>query len=497
MTEGFTVWVDVEDIFRHFVWMKRPSGIQRVVHEILGVIREEAARRGDRADFRLLRRGGAGALVAPVTFEELDALFAPPAGKPPEPARRLSLWRGGAGAPVTRDSPLQALRHALVRRFESLPPETGEPLLRAGRAQMSVLRALRRRLAVREVARTAARDSGGADSSGADSGWPGDMAPPGRGDLLLILGAAWSEPGFAARVAWMRERYGVRPVLLVHDLIPLLAPEWVERETARDFREWFDSLVPQCARVLAVSRATAAMVEDYARAERLKLPGPVGIMRMGTGFDAPKGRRERRSPGLPPPKSYVLFVSTLEPRKNHVLAFTVWLRLLETMPRRAVPTLVFAGRVGSDVTDLMRQIGNAGWLGGKLRLIVSPTDAELDDLYEGCLFTLFPSLFEGWGLPVTESLARGVPCLASGGTSLPEAGGTLARYFDPLSVDDAYVKVRALLEDRPSLEVWRAEVREKFRPVPWTCGAGDLLDACEAVHGAAVRGAAVHGEEGA
>ena len=59
------------------------------------------------------------------------------------------------------------------------------------------------------------------------------------------------------------------------------------------------------------------------------------------------------------------------------------------------------------------------------------TDADLKVLYEGCLFTLFPSFYEGWGLPVTESLAFGKPCIASNRSSIPEAGGKLARYIDP------------------------------------------------------------------
>ncbi|MDT8349839.1 glycosyltransferase, partial [Roseomonas mucosa] len=90
-----------------------------------------------------------------------------------------------------------------------------------------------------------------------------------------------------------------------------------------------------------------------------------------------------------------------------------------------------AGRVGWLVADLMQQLENAEWLGGKIRLVRDPSDEELLALYRGCRFTLFPSLFEGWGLPVSESLALGRPCIASNRTSLPEAGGALARYFDP------------------------------------------------------------------
>src|ERR1700739_3281778 len=109
----------------------------------------------------------------------------------------------------------------------------------------------------------------------------------------------------------------------------------------------------------------------------------------------------------------------------------VWRRMLQTMPEAMVPDLVFAGKIGWLTTDLMQQLGNAAWLGGKIRFIESPPEADLASLYRHCLFSVFPSLYEGWGLPVTESLAFGRPCIIAKTTSLPEAGGSLARYIDP------------------------------------------------------------------
>jgi glycosyltransferase involved in cell wall biosynthesis len=123
----------------------------------------------------------------------------------------------------------------------------------------------------------------------------------------------------------------------------------------------------------------------------------------------------------------------------------------------------------------MAQLDNAEYLGGKIVLIENPTDAELDALYRGCMFTVFPSLYEGWGLPVTESLALGKPCVIANGTSLPEAGGPLARYFDPDNANDAYRVIRATIEDRPGLAAWTARVVQEFRPVPWEATADAIL----------------------
>ena len=127
------------------------------------------------------------------------------------------------------------------------------------------------------------------------------------------------------------------------------------------------------------------------------------------------------------------------------------------------------------VSDLLRQLENTRWLGGRVRLIRDPSDTELRALYDGCLFTLVPSWFEGWGLPVSESLAAGKPCLASSATALPEAGGALCRYFDPGSANAAFQQVAALLDAPGELLAWQERVRREFRATSWDVAARCVL----------------------
>ena len=90
---------------------------------------------------------------------------------------------------------------------------------------------------------------------------------------------------------------------------------------------------------------------------------------------------------------------------------------------------------------------------------------------------MFPSFFEGWGLPVTESLALGKPCLTSDRTSLPEAGGKLARRFDPDNLHDAYRAIREVIDDPAGLARWEAQVRREFKPIPWSVTADVIVSA--------------------
>jgi glycosyltransferase involved in cell wall biosynthesis len=264
----------------------------------------------------------------------------------------------------------------------------------------------------------------------------------------------------------------LRFALLVHDLIPVRRPEWCDRLVVRAFRNWIDGTLPLCDAVFAVSRATAADVEAYAQEQGIRLPGPVVTVPLGSELRQPPGACRLR---LPPPGSYALTVSTIEARKNHLLLFRVWRRMQEELPPECVPTLVFAGRIGWLVADLMQQIANTDNLGGKLMIVESPSDTELAALYDGCLFTVFPSFFEGWGLPVTESLGFGKPCLIANRTSLPEAGGDLVRSFDPDNLHDAYAVIRNAIEDRAGLALWEARIRREFKPAPWSATVDALL----------------------
>jgi glycosyltransferase involved in cell wall biosynthesis len=168
------------------------------------------------------------------------------------------------------------------------------------------------------------------------------------------------------------------------------------------------------------------------------------------------------------PQRYVLFVSTIEIRKNHRLLVRIWRRLIERHGADAVPTLIFAGQIGWLVDDLLAELSASDYLGGKIMLMPGLSDAELRQAYRSSLFTVFPSLCEGWGLPIAESLMHGKFCVASNRTSIPEVGGDLVDYFDPANEDDVLAKIERLLLDPGYLKVREARLQTEYRPRTWT-----------------------------
>jgi glycosyltransferase involved in cell wall biosynthesis len=487
-----TIWIDVEDLFQYAAANPRPSGIQRIEYELC---RSLATLPESRHRVRFVRHAGSQTSFYSIPYSELDALYGTltTGDRKVEPAPGTRKTR--KTRPLSQD-PLRRLAYGM-------PSVLRDPLVtlfkserEAGRALVQASAALARLSAGRlKDAAQRRRHRHGAPVAGATSREQAadiaavtpfdDGCEP--GDVLLVLGSPWFHPFYAQLVEKAQRQRGLRFALLVYDLIPLRRPEWCDHNLALRFREWTSDIFPLVDTFLTISRSSAEDITQHAQRSGFRLRGTPQPIAIGTGFTSPPERPHNSGPDaarahpsqdrLPPPGSYALIVSTIEARKNHVLLFRVWRRLLEEMPPERVPTLVFAGRVGWLVSDLMQQLHNADFLDGKIMLVEDPSDDELKQLYAGCQFTLFPSLYEGWGLPVTESLSFGKPCIISRATSLPEAGGHLARYFDPENGGEAYAVIRHAIETPEETEAWAEQVRREFRTVTWDESARGILRA--------------------
>ncbi len=464
------IWLDVEDMFQYALANPRPSGIQRVEYELCRALVEQAP---PGVEIRFLRHAPARNSFYSVPYSAFATLYESLISHTPQ-----------AESSRTEKQPRQGMAFRLLKGVAYRLP-TGlrlglTPIFVHQRASLWATRDLVSGLVRRRRERPTLPASLPLPVAANDFARADDFAREARpGDVLAVLGSPWFHPDYGTLVARAQRNHGLRFALLVYDLIPLRRPEFCDRGLVRIFSHWIRQVLPLTDVVLTISKASAVDVVRYAADAGFPLRAPPRAIPMGTGFShaGPVVNGGPRSPRLPPAGSYALIVATIEARKNHTLLFRVWRRMLDEMPRDAVPTLVFAGRVGWLVADLMQQLRNAEFLGGKILLVEDPTDGELAQLYEGCLFTVFPSFYEGWGLPVTESLGFGRPCMVSGTSSLPEAGGTLARYFDPDSASDALRVIREVIEDRPALDRWQRQVAAEFRPVPWSDAARAVLEA--------------------
>jgi glycosyltransferase involved in cell wall biosynthesis len=222
---------------------------------------------------------------------------------------------------------------------------------------------------------------------------------------------------------WMYppQRAGVRATT-VHDLVPLRFPEWVEPETLRLHGRKYEHAARTCDRVFVNSAFTGNEVVELLEVpeERVVVAYP--------GID-PLFRPDGEAADLGRP--YVLSVATLEPRKN-LPALVEAFRVLRQ--RRPELTLALAGLEGWE----QRPLDADG-----VRLLGFVSDQELARLYRGAEAFAYPSRFEGFGIPVVEALASGVPAVVSSHPSLDEACGEAALRADP---DDPEALASALEE---------------------------------------------------
>jgi glycosyltransferase involved in cell wall biosynthesis len=414
------VWFEVEDFLRYFDHFRNPTGSQRVPFEIF----VEAERLyGHQGRVRFCRLSVYTKRLMPIDFDAIKSAYSnPPGADAPwktvwAPARFLSEF--ARMAPVIMRNPRFFLR----------------------------------------ISKTAVRDL--IDMALRPRRFD-ELARP--GDVVISLGASWGLPDYANHIAAAKARYGIRFAVLIYDMIPIENGSLVEKRHALQFRKWLEETLPNADAVLTISKYSRHALLEFAAAAGWSVPR-VDVVRLGGGL-SPRpiagGRGKICLPGR-----YVLFVSTIEIRKNHRLLVRVWRRLMARHGADAVPVLIFAGQTGWMVDDLLADLAASGYLGGKIEHRPGLSDEELDEAYRGCLFTIFPSLCEGWGLPIAESLVRGKFCVASNRTSIPEVGGDLIDYFDPSSDDDALAKIERLLFEPGYVAAREARLRAEYRPRTW------------------------------
>lgn len=291
------------------------------------------------------------------------------------------------------------------------------------------------------------------------------MVVPMLGDVFTIAGAFWIYDDYD--LLHRLKRRGVAVVTFIHDLIQISHPEFVFEAATRQFRRTLVDIVLSSSGVLTNSRYVEQDVRRFIR-DRLDIDLPVEAVPLATELapQEPDGLELGEEVAEILSQRYVLSVSTIEIRKNHAFMVEVWERLIDEGVE-PLPDLVFVGKIGWDIDPFIERLKSTANLGGKVRILNNVSDFELAELYRRASFTMYMSFVEGFGLPVAESLAHGVPCIASNRSSMPEVGGRFARYLDPRDIAGGVALVRLLIEDPAELEAWRCDVVKHFEVRTW------------------------------
>jgi len=282
----------------------------------------------------------------------------------------------------------------------------------------------------------------------------------------LARGPLWS-PGTTGPLAVRRQ------VVTIHDTAFVDHAECFSKL----FAAWYQWLVPRLARrvrrIITVSQFSKQRIIEVCRVPEEKVE--VILSGVGPQFQPqPAELLAHARTELKLPERYVLCVCSLEPRKNLRRLLEAWSR----MPARPANLhLVLAGAKGNIFHDLEfdaapANVQLAGYVGDDL----------LPALYAGAEFFAFPSLYEGFGLPVLEAMASGTPVLCSNSTSLPEVAGDAAVLVDPLQVESIAAALQRLADDSTLRATLRERGLARAKTFNWNSAARQTWDVLAALN---------------
>lgn len=301
----------------------------------------------------------------------------------------------------------------------------------------------------------------------------GRLYRPRRGDTVLMLGAFWVMENVVENIIHLK-KFGVKIGIMIHDLIPITHPEFCETDLTASFTLYMNSVFDVVDFILCISEHTRSAVKQQLVARNIAAPTYV-LKNAHLSWEVGAYNRDLVSEGVlsETAEDFILFVSTIEIRKNHIILFKVWKKLREEFGN-STPKLLLVGRPGWRVQDLMAQLKSTNYLNGNIKILHDLSDVELQHLYLNCRFSVFPSFEEGWGLPVGEGLYFGKPVAASSASSIPEVGGQFCDYFDPDDLEEAYTTIRKLIVDKNHYEKRLKNIQANFTPRTWDNVAEEL-----------------------
>jgi glycosyltransferase involved in cell wall biosynthesis len=268
---------------------------------------------------------------------------------------------------------------------------------------------------------------------------------------------------------------GQRLVVTVHDLAFEHFPSLFPRPWRMLYRLGLRAAVKRADAILTPSRNTAEDIVSRTKVDPRKLH-VVPLAASLPADDLDVGETLARLKVRPP---YVLFVGTIEPRKNLVRLVRAYRRVAST----GVPhALVLAGPLGWHHESLMREIALEG--PGEIMMTGSLAPEELDAVYRAADVFVYPSLYEGFGLPVVEAMVRGIPTIASNTSSVPEVCGDAAIGVNPRSIREIAAAIESLCTDVDLAEKLAARGRVRAERFSWDETARLTLGVYEQVLGA-------------
>lgn len=223
---------------------------------------------------------------------------------------------------------------------------------------------------------------------------------------------------------WLASRE-LRPVYLIHDLIPITHPQYCREGEAARHELRMETALRSARGLILNSAATARDLAAFASNRGLSMPSSLvawlGIDTKPAIAGATPSVRDR---------PYFVMIGTIEARKNHLAMLEIWREIVARFGEQA-PDLIVIGQRGWEARDAFAILDDPGQLRGHVHEMGSCSDERMGGLLAGARAMLMPSFIEGFGLPLVEALQQGVPVIASDLPVFREIAGDIPTYLDP------------------------------------------------------------------
>ena len=253
---------------------------------------------------------------------------------------------------------------------------------------------------------------------GVITGWRGRSV---SGRILFNTGhSALEKMSYPA----MLKEQGVQPVFMVHDLIPVSHPEYCRFGERDKHRLRMRNVLNMAKGVICNSRATLNHLKEFASENKLHMP-PSVVALLAPGV-AGNDKFVRLIP-----EPYFVIISTIEGRKNHLLLLQIWRQLAAQLGDKT-PKLVIIGQRGWECENVIDMLDRCEAIRPYVIELSQCSDDNLVSYLQHAQALLFPSFSEGYGMPLVEALALGVPVIASDLSVFREIAGEIPEYLDPI-----------------------------------------------------------------
>ena len=283
-------------------------------------------------------------------------------------------------------------------------------------------------------------------------------------DIYISMGADWNHSD-VSHVYHAKKKYGLKVILFCYDIIPIKLPHLTLEWVAKKFPTYYYNIAWTADEILCISECSKKDLIKFL--EKIGTPIPsLKVFRLGCQL--PKYSELNNSLVINNLKNqkYILYVSTIERRKNHEVLYRAYTRLIDAGEKN-LPIMIFVGMEGWGVGELLTDIRLDPRTQKNILILNKVTDSELMTLYKYAFFTVYPSLYEGWGLPVAESLAAGKFCLASNAASIPEIAGDLIEYLDPWNLPMWVERLKWYFNNPLAIACYEAEIKIKYKSTTW------------------------------